>query len=228
MEKVCSKCKISKELTLFSKDRITKDGLHMWCKPCDKEYKTLNREKIKEQQKIYNFESKEQRKEYYKIYNKNNREKIKEYKIKNREKEKIYRNTNEFKKGRLEYQKLRYLKDPKYKYRQVLGVMTYRAYKGEVKTSKTLEILGCSLKNFILYLESHPEWKPEMSHENHGQVWEIDHIRPLSSFDLTNEEERKKSGHYTNLQPLFKTNEIAESLGYENYIGNKNKSNKFS
>jgi hypothetical protein len=40
---------------------------------------------------------------------------------------------------------------------------------------------------------------------NHGQIWEIDHIKPCSSFDLTDLEQQKQCFHYTNLQPLFKT-----------------------
>ena len=32
--------------------------------------------------------------------------------------------------------------------------------------------------------------------------------------------------HYTNTQPLFKTTKIAESFGYVNYVGNRDKSKK--
>jgi hypothetical protein len=35
----------------------------------------------------------------------------------------------------------------------------------------------------------------------HG--WHIDHIRPLVSFDLTDESQLKEAMHYTNLQPLW-------------------------
>ena len=72
------------------------------------------------------------------------------------------------------------------------------------------------------HLES--QFKPEMNWENHGKIWEIDHIKPCISFDLTNIEQQKQCFHYTNLQPLFKTSELAESFGYINEIGNRNKS----
>jgi len=69
-------------------------------------------------------------------------------------------------------------------------------------------------------------FKLEMTWENHGILWEIDHIKACSNFDLTKLEEQKQCFHYTNLQPLFKTTEIAEQHGYTNEIGNRNKGNK--
>jgi len=65
-----------------------------------------------------------------------------------------------------------------------------------------LELLGCSkevlkehLKN--LFLEN-------MNFENYGE-WEIDHIKPLAKFNLNNEKEIKLCFHFSNLQPLWKS-----------------------
>ena len=43
-----------------------------------------------------------------------------------------------------------------------------------------------------------------MSWENYGTLWDIDHIKPCASFDLSLEEEQKKCFHYSNTQPLYK------------------------
>lgn len=42
-----------------------------------------------------------------------------------------------------------------------------------------------------------------MSWENYGKVWHIDHIIPLSCFDLVDYDQVKIACHYSNLQPLL-------------------------
>lgn len=83
------------------------------------------------------------------------------------------------------------------------------------KNNNVIDLLGCSLKELKSYIEQ--QFEKEMEWKNHGNIWEIDHIHPLS---------KEGSFHYSNLQPLFKTTEIAESFGYVGYTGNRNKSNK--
>ena len=64
--------------------------------------------------------------------------------------------------------------------------------------------LGCSVQELIKYLES--LFDEDMTWENHSvKGWHIDHIVPLCSFDLTDEEQLKKAIHYTNLRPLWGT-----------------------
>ena len=64
-----------------------------------------------------------------------------------------------------------------------------------------MRLLGCTATELVMYLES--KFLPGMSWDNRGKVWHIDHIRPLASFDLTDVEQQRVACHYTNLQPLW-------------------------
>lgn len=73
---------------------------------------------------------------------------------------------------------------------------------GRAKTSATAELLGCSIDELREHLES--QWLPGMSWENWTKDgWHIDHIRPCSSFNLSDPEQQRQCFHYTNLQPLW-------------------------
>jgi hypothetical protein len=47
-------------------------------------------------------------------------------------------------------------------------------------------------------------FKPGMTWQNYGsRGWHIDHILPIASFDLLNEDELFKAFNFRNLQPLW-------------------------
>jgi hypothetical protein len=78
--------------------------------------------------------------------------------------------------------------------------------RGKNKSISTLELVGCSSNELKEYLN--PMLDENMSWDNYGSYWQLDHIRPCSSFDLTQESEQRKCFHYSNLQPLEKTANI--------------------
>lgn len=75
-------------------------------------------------------------------------------------------------------------------------------YTGRKKTGKTIDLIGCSIGYFKEYIES--KFDENMSWENYGSYWNVDHIIPCRAFDLTQEIEQRKCFHYTNMQPLKK------------------------
>jgi hypothetical protein len=79
------------------------------------------------------------------------------------------------------------------------------------KYNKFYTYLGCSKQDFILYFQA--KFKEGMTWENHGE-WHIDHIKPCASFNLLDEEEQKKCFHYTNLQPLWASENLSKGSKY--------------
>ena len=81
------------------------------------------------------------------------------------------------------------------------------ALNGKFKIRTTLNLIGCSWEKLKLYLES--KFETGMTWDNYGYYgWHIDHIIPVSNYDLDNLEELKKCMHYTNLQPLWATDNM--------------------
>lgn len=81
---------------------------------------------------------------------------------------------------------------------------TLRAFRdGSIKrVAPTEELVGCSFSDLVIYLEA--RFAPGMNWGNHGSFgWHIDHIKPISSFNLSIPEEQRKCFHFSNLQPLW-------------------------
>jgi len=83
-------------------------------------------------------------------------------------------------------------------YLQAVRICTsLRKVENKVKY-KTKDLIGCTKEEFKQHIES--LFKPGMTWEN----IEIDHIKPISWFDLEDENEVRKCFHWKNTQPLFK------------------------
>lgn len=92
---------------------------------------------------------------------------------------------------------------------QRIRTRTYVALKGYRKTlGSNGKFIGCSLEELKQHLEK--QFKPGMTWENYGK-WHVDHIQPLSSFNLQDDKEIKKACHFTNLQPLWARENLQKS-----------------
>jgi len=82
------------------------------------------------------------------------------------------------------------------------------------KQNHTIDLLGCSFVDYKIYI---------MSLLKGGMTWDllksgaihIDHIRPISSFDLTNELELKAAFHFSNTQPLWARDNLIKHAHWE-------------
>ena len=221
MEKTCNKCKQTKEITLFVKRRSTKDGYDYLCKICKYAATKAYKQKCKSEEREYNKNYYQANKDsgIYKKYRQKYKDKMriysKKYNAENREK------INQKRKDRR-----RLCINNRLKHTLSRRILSAVKSSNVKKSNPTSKLLGCEIEFFKEYIAS--KFTSGMSWENYGYyTWHIDHIIPCNSFDLSDDYQQKKCFHYTNLQPLWATTEIAISNGENSqYIGNINKGNK--
>lgn len=223
MAKVCSKCGIEKEYSEFWKRSASPDGLMPCCKDCQrkyqKEYRNTpeGRKKHNEQNAIwrasggleylraYSKDNRETVRETQKTWNKSHPGQVKASKQKWEQKDRI-ENPNR----RRDYSSRRRKEDPQFRLKESLRSRLNLALRNNFKSGSAVKDLGCSINEFEKHLES--KFQPGMTWENYGkepESWNIDHIMPLSAFDLTKRQHTVLACHYLNLQPLwFKDNVI--------------------
>lgn len=61
-------------------------------------------------------------------------------------------------------------------------------------------LLGCTAQEAVEHIEK--QFSPGMTWANWGK-WHVDHIRPLSGFDLTDPAQAAVACHFTNLRPMW-------------------------
>lgn len=100
-----------------------------------------------------------------------------------------------------------YASSAKYRLIHRIRNRTLKALNGEIKLGLTRTWIGCTPAELMAHLEA--QFQPGMSWDNRG-AWHVDHIRPLASFDLTDQQQRRAACHFTNLQPLWAEENIAK------------------
>lgn len=165
------------------------------CSTCySAEWRKNNPEKYRSGQDRWYSENKDASIFRAKEWNKNNKEKARESLRKYVKESDYYRQ--------------RYNNDIQFRLKVILRNRLTVAIKKNQKAGSAVRDLGCTIDFFKNYLES--KFLSGMTWENVGD-WEIDHIIPLSRFDLTDREQFLKVCHYTNLQPLWKQDNLSKS-----------------
>lgn len=80
--------------------------------------------------------------------------------------------------------------------------ISLRSQKVKAKEISAVDSAG-GIPAICTHLES--KFQPGMTWDNWGKVWEIDHIKPLTSFNLANPVEQLAACSIDNLQPLWKS-----------------------
>jgi len=111
----------------------------------------------------------------------------------------------------IQYEKARKKTDPAFKLLKTLRSRLSNAVTTIKKSDTTFNLTNCSINFLMGYLEG--KFTEGMTWENHGE-WHIDHITPCCSFNLEKDDEQKKCFHYTNLQPLWATDNLVKGGKY--------------
>jgi hypothetical protein len=94
--------------------------------------------------------------------------------------------------------------------------------RGKMSISVT-KLVGADIELLCKRLESmfyDRDTGEKMTWDNYGfSGWHIDHIKPISSFNLDNESELKNAFHYTNVQPLWMEDNLRKmtKIGWSRY-----------
>ena len=100
--------------------------------------------------------------------------------------------------------------DLNFKLNSNIRVRTNKAFKSQNvrKINKTFDLLGCSNSFFQRWIIH--QLYSNMTIENYGSVWQIDHCLPIASFNILDEIDMKKCFNWVNLGPMHPNKTISK------------------
>jgi hypothetical protein len=230
MNKHCCKCKILRDITDFGKLKNSPDGLRYDCKICRNMYNMRVKEHVKEKNRAYYLENKESILTINKTYRETNEIQIniqrKQYRNRPEIKERVKVKNKEYLPIRKEQIKLRRKTDLNFQLSEVMRSKFHRMLKNQSVSYK--EILGCDLNFLKKWIEF--RFDSQMSWENFGEYWQIDHIIPIHAFNFNDTNNKNICFHWTNLQPLtgLENRSKSDNLQLHYYFNNIVNVNRFN
>jgi len=99
-------------------------------------------------------------------------------------------------------------KEPQFKTSESLKARIHEVLKGykNCSSSKLLDCTRDQLYNWLSY-----NFSNEMTWDNYGKYWHIDHVVPISYFDITDKTQQYICFHWSNLRPLNKIENMSKS-----------------
>lgn len=224
--KNCTICKKLHPVTMFHKQSGRPDGLGDWCKPCKSEIKKIqyqdNREHVLARCAAYRNTNPdkvsaakkrcyENKKDQYRAKGKADYQANRESRLRQSA---VYRRQNKAAKAASDraYVASRMKEDHLFRLTYSVRNRILMALRGKkfTKTSSTAEMLGCNFEFLKAHIES--QFLPGMTWEDRS-AWHIDHRIPLAS--ATTEEQMKALCHYSNLRPMWATDNIRKGAKME-------------
>ncbi len=215
LTKVCSKCGHEKPLSAFSRHKGGVHGRRPDCKKCKgtKDWARVKNDPAEiERRRAYNKRrnatNKEERRQRYLEQRSRDPEAMREAaRARYRRRGGIPEHTKAKQRiSKRQRAKERRATDPAFKMFTAMRTRIQRAMvRGSArKDTNSAQLLGCSARQFRLYLEN--LWQPGMSWNNYGngpRTWQVDHIIPCASFDLSDSEQQRRCFHWSNCRPLW-------------------------
>ena len=108
--------------------------------------------------------------------------------------------------------------DLNYKLACNLRSRTNKAFKSQNvrKINKTFDLPGCSHSFFQRWIIH--QLCGNMTIENYGLLWQIDHCLPIASFNLLDEIDMKKCFNWINLRPMYSTENNSKNVKVDLYL----------
>ena len=188
--KKCTHCGIDKPLADFNIKSQSADGHYSWCKVCSREHDKIRHatEEYKTRRRAYQLQWINQES--------------------TRQRRATQRASSPYRQVRRAYQK-RYNAIATNRLAARLRTRMSMALRGSAHVPPEL---GCSIDEFKQHIEC--LFRQGMSWNNYGQ-WQLDHVRSLSTFDLSDRQQYAAAAHYSNYQPLWKADNIRKGSGKE-------------
>ena len=192
--KVCRACNIEKPAADFSPERRNADKLKSYCKQCMVKKVLAYRKKNIKKWRTYHSAYVEKNREALRVKQRAHYQAtIDERRAYGRKYRKIYLKKEPKKIRDLArvYSRKRRSEDPMFRLILNLRRRLNHLLNGS-KSQRTLELTGCDSKFLKSHLEA--QFAPKMTWGNYGK-WHVDHIIPLSKYNLFDESDLRKACH---------------------------------
>lgn len=98
--------------------------------------------------------------------------------------------------------------EPSEKFKRYIRTRIYNCLRNKIRTKHSIEYLGCSSDDYFKWIFN---YNSEYNLDNHGKIWHIDHVIPLSKFDLNNEDEQMLAFNWRNTMPLSSSENLSKN-----------------